>query len=259
MPLPCWGGVPFRMLSTHQAGFPFPLSFLPSSMQIFRQSGQIFGKKEQKLDFICSAWCFLGKIGDQKGQKLRYILISRGAGLPLWLSICGGGRVHWCMLAGPFRDSGPAGFGSGPLVVCPFLSSALSLCSWYVSPEYGSISRFKGVFRGFWGVDVYLYGLRSLRGLWGFCVREWLGGYMACGDFLQNLSFCPFVFLSCSAFVACFPWLPALLALLLFWLCGLVCLLGWVVGFLSLSDGFRHKKKGRNFLRPLLSCCGLLC
>ena len=121
------------------------------------------------------------------------------------------------------------------------------------------ISRFKGVFRGFWGADVYSYGLRALRGLWGFCVREWLGGYIACGDFLQNLSFCPFVFLSCSAFVACFPWLPALLALLLFWLCGLVCLLGWVVGFLSLSDGFRHKKKGRKvFLRPLLSCCGLV-
>ena len=53
--------------------------------------------------------------------------------------------------------------GSGPLVVCsmPFarfpalcLSCRFQICL---------ISRFKGVFRGFYGADVYLYGLRSLR------------------------------------------------------------------------------------------------
>ena len=33
------------------------------------------------------------------------------------------------------------------------------------------ISRFKGVFSAFWGADVCLYRLRSLRGLWGFCAR----------------------------------------------------------------------------------------
>ena len=36
--------------------------------------------------------------------------------------------------------------GSGPLVVCSLLSSALSLCLCCVMLEYGSISRFKGVF-----------------------------------------------------------------------------------------------------------------
>ena len=62
--------------------------------------------------------------------------------------------------------------GSGPLVSCSLLLSALLLCAWYVSPEYGSVSRFEGVFSGFCGADVYLYGLRSLRGLCGFCTRE---------------------------------------------------------------------------------------
>ena len=42
--------------------------------------------------------------------------------------------------------------------------------------EYAPISRFKGVFRGFYGAGVYLYGLRSLRGLCGFCARVELGG-----------------------------------------------------------------------------------
>ena len=53
-------------------------------------------------------------------------------------------------------------------------------------------------------------------------------------------SFSPFVLL-----LSCFP---AWLLLLVF---GSACVV--VVGFLSLSDGFRHKKKGRA-LRPFLRC-----
>ena len=140
----------------------------------------------------------------------------------------------------------------------PCLLSAFLLCSRCVACKYGSISHFKGIFSGFYGVRVGLCCLGALRGSCGFCVREWLGGYMTCGVFASILSLCScfssFVLLSWLAS----PWLPALLALLLFWLCGLVSLLGWVVGFLSLSDGFRHKKKGRNSLRPLLSCCELV-
>ena len=37
------------------------------------------------------------------------------------------------------------------------------------------------------------------------------------------------------------------------WLCGLICGRVGVVGFLSLSDDFRYKKKGRA-LRPFLCC-----
>ena len=63
------------------------------------------------------------------------------------------------------------------------LLSVISLCAWCISLKYGSISRFKGVFSGFWGFRVGLYCLGALRGLWGFCVREWLGGLKACGVF----------------------------------------------------------------------------
>lgn len=72
--------------------------------------------------------------------------------------------------------------------------SAFSLCACRIACKYGSISRFKGVFRGFYSADVYLYGLRSLRGLWGFCARVELGGLKDCGVFAFH-----FVFLS-SAF-----------------------------------------------------------
>ena len=54
--------------------------------------------------------------------------------------------------------------------------------------EYGSISRFKGVFSGFLLFRVGLCCLGALRGLWGFCVREWLGGLKACGVFAFRFS-----------------------------------------------------------------------
>ena len=45
---------------------------------------------------------------------------------------------------------------------CPCLCP-LSCFACRVACEYGFISRFKGVFSAFWGADVCLYGLRSLR------------------------------------------------------------------------------------------------
>ena len=44
---------------------------------------------------ICTLLCFLGNLGDQNGQKQRYILLLGLQGLPLWLSLWGGGGVHW--------------------------------------------------------------------------------------------------------------------------------------------------------------------
>ena len=94
-------------------------------------------------------------------------------GLPLWLSLWGGGGVHWvqvvrsCSLSlGVFRPF------ALPLPAC-------LLCLWCIALEYGSISRFKGVFRGFYGADVCLYGFGALRGLCGFCARVELGGLEA--------------------------------------------------------------------------------
>ena len=51
-----------------------------------------------------------------------------------------------------------------------------SLCSWCIACEYGSISRFKGVFSAFYGVCVGLFVLGGLRGLCGLCTRVELGG-----------------------------------------------------------------------------------
>ena len=45
----------------------------------------------------------------------------------------------------------------------PRLLPSFLLYACRIACKYGSISRFKGVFRGFWGADVCLYGLRSLR------------------------------------------------------------------------------------------------
>ena len=83
----------------------------------------------------------------------------------------------------------------------PRLLSALLHCACRVACEYGSISRSKGVLRGFYGADVCLYGFGVLRGLCGFCARVELGGLEACGVFASILSsfvlFCP---LSCLLF-----------------------------------------------------------
>lgn len=117
--------------------------------------------------------------------------------------------------------------------------------------EYGSISRFKAVFRGFYVFRVGLCCFGALRGLWGFCTRVELGGYMTCCVFAFRFllfSSCPLFFSFRPAFVACFPaWL-----LLLVWV--LVSLFVVVVGFLSLSDELETKRKGAKVfpLRPFL-------
>ena len=136
----------------------------------------------------------------------------------------------------------------------PFLV-ALLLYARCVACKYAFICDSKGAFGGFYGADVYLYGLRSLRGLWGFCVRVELGGFGACGVFASVLSFC-----SCFYLVSCFVCLSScpLLVLSLCGLFGAFFRLG-----LSFPFPFRtmRKKKGRKVfcsLRPLLSCCGLV-
>lgn len=87
------------------------------------------------------------------------------------------------------------------------------------------------------------------------CVLPFLLSNSPAKSFLLSFRF--LLLFSCPAF-ACSPaWLPVLSAFLPFvllsWLCGLAFGVGWVVGFLSLSEGFRYKKKGRA-LRPFLRC-----
>ena len=138
---------------------------------------------------------FSREIRRQERAKVKYILVLRVVGLPVWLSLWGGGGVHrWQVvrLSGLF----PA------FVVCSVpLSLSLSALVHLLScnsPILCLISRFRGVFSGFWGSDVYLYGSRSLRGLCGLCTRVGLGGLKACGVFASMLPSClPFVFFSC--------------------------------------------------------------
>ena len=123
----------------------------------------------------------------------------------------------------------------------PCLLSALLHCACRVACKYGSISRFKGVLRGFYGADVCLYGFGVFRGLCGFCARVELGGLKACGVFASILSsfvlflvlyfvlylvlllLClPFFLPLCSCFL-CLSYCPLLvLSLCLPSLCGLL-------------------------------------
>lgn len=139
------------------------------------------------------------------------------------------------------------------LVACPLLScrvpsllSALSLCACRVACEYASISRFRGVFSVVYRFRVGLYGLGALRGLWGFCVREWLGGLKACGVFALLFILFAFRFI----FLPCF-WGFAFVVLCLSscFLVGL-CILFFPCGLYA-------KKKGRKVF-PLASSLVLL-
>lgn len=133
-----------------------------------------------------------------KTAKFKIYLSFEGCGGFRCGSLWGGGGVHWWQVVQGFRL---------PFVCVPSLSPCLlslfCFCLWWVACKYAFISHFKGVFSGFWGADVYLYGLGALRGLWGFCVREWLGGFGACGVFALLFVLLSFRFpllSSCPAF-----------------------------------------------------------
>ena len=123
-------------------------------------------------------------------------------------------------------------FGSGPLVACSLLLSALSLCLWCVGFEYGLISRFKAFLAGF-GRFVWVYvvlvrcvacgalyacGVRRIKGLLRVCLPFILLPFSFCLSFhlftcflsftlsaLLWLSFaCPLVLYFLSCFVCSF-------------------------------------------------------
>ena len=128
--------------------------------------------------------------------------------------------------------------------------SALPLCLWGVTLEYGSVSRFWGVFSVVYGFCVGLCCLGGLRGLCGFCVREWLGGFGTCCVFAPHfISFASLLLLLSRFLLSWLVLLSSLFVLLhcLCWLFGCGCC------FLF-PYGYTDKKKGRAVLvRPLLS------
>ena len=109
-----------------------------------------------------------------KRAKFKIYLIFEGCGGFRCGSLFGAVVVstgrRWCASALSFWVC------SVPLSACLLLLSC-NTC------EICSISHFKGAFTGFLLFRVGLLGLGALRGLCGFCAREWLGGYMTCGVF----------------------------------------------------------------------------
>ena len=106
-------------------------------------------------------------------------------------------------------------FGCVPSL-CPSFVPFL-LCLWCITLEYGFISRFKGVFRGFYGADVCLYGfgrfawivwllcaciVRRLKGLWRVCLYFVLFCPLSCPLFCP-LS-CPFALVFAFLFTSLF-------------------------------------------------------
>lgn len=198
---------------------------------------------------------FLGVLGvfsgiweTKNGKSEIYFGFEGLQGLPLWLSIWGGGGVHW------------EGFEAQDLPevalvlwsCVPAFLSAFSLCLWCVMLEYGSISRFKGVFRGFYMFGVGLYYLGALRGLWGFCTRVELGGFGARGVFafvFLLLSLCLLSFYAlCLLCSGCLSLSSCLVFTFLICLC-----------YFFFPCGICAKKRAQRFcsLRPLFVCCGL--
>ena len=120
------------------------------------------------------------------------------------------------------------------------------------------IWRFKGVFSAVWGCCVGLFVLRALRGLWGLCVRERLGGLETCSVFA---SIFPLLCLYFIHFSSSSPIFWGFAFVVLFLSSCLPCLFLCPCGFLLFLFPLRttRKKKGRAVLvRPLLSCCGLV-
>lgn len=141
-----------------------------------------------------------------------------GAGLGLVVAFCLPFIVptwcRWCRVQGL-----PVSCGVCPdPFSLPFVPLSLLLsCN---SPQICPISHFKGVLAGFPLLDVCLYCSGALRGLRGFCVREWLGGFGACGVFAPYFSsslpsFYPFFifFVLLLSLCSCCPLLVLLPAL----------------------------------------------
>lgn len=140
-----------RTPSLHLLSFfrPLVFSFAPSCLSSGRKASET-GQTGQKLNYICLIWCFLGNFGDDKRQNLNLFLKCRKE------DKCGGGRlpafwrVHWLQGCRTFRGFRTCRMPAVVLWWCvPCLLVAFLLYACRVACKCGSISRFKGVFRGF--------------------------------------------------------------------------------------------------------------
>ena len=137
------GGCPSFMPFQYSTGIYFVPAFILSGRQFSAYRGKFSAKQGKSEFFFGVLWCFLGIFGDQKGQNLRYIWVLRVQGLPLWLSLWGGGGVHLvevvrsCSLSlGVFRPF------ALPLSLCCFCSPASAL-------KYALFRVLRGFLEGF--------------------------------------------------------------------------------------------------------------
>ena len=197
------------MLAIYQTGF-HSLPLPDSSGTPQGQKGIESGQKGSKWIIFWCALVFYREFRRPKRAKVKYILVLRIAGLPLWLSL-------WvCSVPLP--------------CLCP-----LSYFACRVACEYGFISHFKGVFRGFWGVlgrswvfvllgcFAWIVGLlcawivRRLKGLWRICPYFFLFSssspifcgfaFVVLGLFSWLLGFCSWscLFSLCGLLLFLFP------------------------------------------------------
>lgn len=150
---PNGGGVLCCRLSIHQTGTPL----LKATSRVLHHSKRtkrhrIRSKQVKNEFFFGVLWCFLGNFGDRKGRNLNIFLkcgCKVGAG-------CGSACLTFGVSTGVSVPdlSGIQDLPEVALVLwwcVPSLLSALLLCACRVACKCGSISRFKGVFRGFVG------------------------------------------------------------------------------------------------------------
>ena len=123
-----------------------------------RSKGHLIRAKSGKSKHLFSCVCVFSGISEtKKGKSEIYFGFGGCRGFRCsspFVAVVVSTECRWCAPAPSLWVC------SVPL---PCLLSAFLLCLWCIAFEYGFISRFKGVFSAFWGADVYLYGLRSLR------------------------------------------------------------------------------------------------
>ena len=180
------------------------------------------------------------------------------SGCRLWLCLPAFWSVHRGRSAG-FRTCQRWLWSSGGVfpAFCP-----LSRFVFVVLLANMALFRVLGGFSGFYGVDVYLYELMSLRGLWGFCVREWLGGlktFCVFAFLFLSLCSCFCSSLSCFCLSFCFPCLSS---------CSLLVLslsLWLVLGFFRwgccffFPFGYMQKERAQRFVPCVLACPAVDC
>ena len=153
------GGGSFMPFLHIAKGLP---SCLPSSSPVvnFQPIGANFRQKGSKVNIYLLDFVSPRENRRQQTAKFKIYLSFEGAGASVVaLSL---GR-WWCPLG-----AGGAGCRASGVLRCvfrPFLPAFALFPAFlsYFAFQICPISRFKGVFRGFYGADVYLYGLRSLR------------------------------------------------------------------------------------------------